>query len=295
MSPRQHRGVASRLKLALQHLLPHHLLTRVVGAAASWQWRPWSRALIRWFARAYRVDMSEAAAPDPSDYPSFNAFFTRPLRRDARSWGDDGTVIGSPVDGVVSRLDTADGARLVQAKGLDYDLADLLGDEGLADRFRDGALATLYLSPSHYHRVHMPTDGSLLETRHVPGRLFSVAPFTVQGVPRLFCRNERLVCLFDTPWGRMAQILVGAMLVAGIETVWNGPHGHPRAARQTSFHPEQIRLPRGAEMGRFNMGSTVILLFEPGRVTWNPGLATGASVRLGQQLGIGVAPVTESP
>jgi len=274
-----------RLKLAVQYILPHHLLTRLVGRIAASQWRPLSRLVIRRFIAAYRPDMGEAVLSEPDRYPSFNAFFTRELKAGARTPDEDPAAILSPVDGVVSRTGIATGNELIQAKGLHYDLEELLGDAETASRFRDGAFATLYLSPRHYHRVHMPVEGELQLTRYVPGRLFSVAPFTVRGVPRLFCRNERLVCVFDTPFGAMAQILVGAMLVAGIETVWNGPYGHPGKPRHRTFSPGQVQLPAFAEMGRFNMGSTVILLFEPGRIAWRESLLAGDPVRLGERIG----------
>lgn len=285
MSRTQRQDTPSRFRLAVQYLLPHHLLTGLVRAAAHWQWRPWAQGLIRWFVRAYRVNMSEAVTSEPSDYPDFNAFFTRALRPGARRWDVDAGAICSPVDGIVSRMGTLENGRLIQAKGMDYELAELMGDEALAGRFRDGAYATLYLSPSHYHRVHVPLDAKLRSTRYIPGRLYSVAPFTVQGIPRLFCRNERLVCVFDTPLGPMAQILVGAMLVAGIETVWHGRYGHPRRGQYETFEPGQVVLARGEEMGRFNMGSTVILAFEHDQVTWRDGLVPGDPVFLGQRLG----------
>lgn len=285
MSTDQRPGAAARFRLAVQFLAPHHLLTRLVRAITHWQYRPFAHALIRWFVRGYRVDLAEAAAGKASDYPSFNAFFTRPLRPGAREWDQAGASICSPVDGIVSRLGYLDGGRMIQAKGIDYGLAELCGDEALARRFTNGAFATLYLSPSHYHRVHLPLEGALRTTRYIPGRLFSVAPFTVQGIPRLFCRNERLVCVFDTPMGTMVQVLVGAMLVAGIETVWHGPYGHPRRGCTEDFEPGQVVLERGEEMGRFNMGSTVILVFERDRVTWRKDLTSGDPVRLGQRIG----------
>lgn len=295
MSRTQSHGAASRFRLAIQYLLPHHLLTAMARKAARWQWRPWARFLIRRFIRAYRVDMSEAVAGDPAAYPDFNAFFTRALRPHARPWDTDPGALGSPVDGIVSHLGTLDGGRLIQAKGLDYELAELLGDDALARRFRNGAHATIYLSPSDYHRVHVPLDATLRETRYIPGRLFSVAPFTVRGIRRLFCRNERLVCVFDTPLGSMAQVLVGAMLVAGIETVWHGPYGHPRRPFAESFEPGQVTLDRGREMGRFNMGSTVILVFESGRVAWRNGLVPGDRVRVGRRIGGAVGQPVSSP
>lgn len=272
-------------KLLLQYLLPHHLVTRLVGWAAHRRFRPWVRALIRVYARVYRVDLGEAATSDIERYPTFNAFFVRPLHAGARPMPEEPDAVACPADGTVSALGSLDGGRLLQAKGCHYDAAALLGDARLAAPFEDGDFITIYLSPRDYHRVHVPMDAELRDTSHVPGRLFSVAPFTVRGVPGLFCQNERLACVFGTASGAMAQVLVGAMVVAGIETTWHGGYGHPARASRESFQPGQVKLARGAEMARFNMGSTVILLFEPGRIRWRDGLLAGDRVTMGQSIG----------
>lgn len=273
-----------------QYLLPHHALSRIVLAATRCETHWWKNLLIRAFRRRFDIDMNLAQQPDALTYPSFNAFFTRALRGDARPVADDISSIACPVDGRVSQAGQIAGDRIFQAKGRDYSLRELLGgDADLAERFQGGEFATLYLSPRDYHRIHMPLDGRLTETLYVPGRLFSVAPHTVRSVPRVFARNERLVALFDTDAGPMAMILVGALFVACIETVWAGvvtpPHGY-RIRRQdftASFPP--VQLARGAEMGRFNMGSTVILLFGKQRVAWTRELTADQPVRMGERIG----------
>lgn len=229
--------------------------------------------------------MAEAAEPAGA-YPTFNAFFTRALKPGARPLADPERFVLSPADGGVSQIgDIADG-RIVQAKARDYSVAELLaGDAAAAARFDGGRFMTIYLSPSDYHRVHMPAAGTLRQTRYVPGDLFSVNGVTAEGVERLFARNERLACLFDTPLGAMASVMVGAMIVAGVETVWDGrvtPHG--KAVEQRDF-ANGPRFAAGDEMGRFYLGSTVVLLFEPGKVEWLPELGPGATVRMGQALG----------
>jgi len=278
-------SLSGKPMLWLQYLLPHHLITRLAGSLAHWRFRPWVRAFIRVYARVYRVDMSEAATDDVDRYPSFNAFFVRPLRPGARPLPEEQDAVACPTDGTVSALGRLEGGRMLQAKGRDYTAAALLGDDRLAATFENGAFITLYLSPRDYHRVHMPVDAELRSTAHVPGRLFSVAPFTVRGIPGLFCRNERLACEFETAAGAMAQVLVGAMIVAGIETVWHSDFAHPGRPSRETFRPDQVRLARGEEMARFNMGSTVILLFEAGRIRWRESLLPGDRVRMGQAIG----------
>lgn len=250
------------------------------------RWQPLKNLLIRAFLGLYRIDMTEASEPDPRAYPHFNAFFTRALRPGTRPPDADPLAVLCPVDGSVSQIGRIDGDRLIQAKGRDYRLGELLG--GGAERtsaFAGGAFATLYLAPGDYHRIHMPLAGDLAWMRHLPGRLFSVNATTVALVPRLFARNERVACGFDTPAGAMAMVLVGAIFVGGIETVWAG---QITPVRGRTLIPEggAARLERGAEMGRFNLGSTVVLLFEPGRVRWDPALAPGQRVRVGQRLGV---------
>lgn len=297
--PHDSPSAAERLFAALQAALPQHLLTRLVFKLMRLRWRPFKALSIAVFRRLYRVDLAEAAEPEPDSYPTFNAFFTRALAPGARPLAGGEDTVVSPVDGRLSRFGIADGGRLLQAKGSWYGLTDLLGGSvGRAAPFAGGAFATLYLAPSDYHRIHMPLAGRLVETVYVPGRLFAVNPATARALPNLFNRNERLAAIFDTPAGRMAVVLVGALFVAAIETVWEGlvtpPRGEairvrhypgePSAAGGPDTEPA-IDLARGAEMGRFNMGSTVILLFEPGRVRWDGGLRPGAKARMGEGLG----------
>lgn len=272
--------------IALQYLLPHHTLSRLVGRLANSR-TPWLKnAFIQWFARRYQVDMNEALEPNPTAYPTFNAFFTRALRPGARPADSAPHVIVSPADGAVSQAGpiTADG--IFQAKGQYFSTLELLGgDQQMAALFEKGSFATIYLSPRDYHRVHMPCAGTLRRTAYLPGRLFSVNQLTAGHVPRLFARNERLVCLFDTECGPMAMILVGAMIVAGIETVWAG-HAEPAAAPALYARPPNgdVRLDKAAEMGRFMLGSTVILLFGADAVRWSETLAAGLPLRMGQSI-----------
>lgn len=242
-----------------QYPLPHHLLSRLVGKLAECR-TPWLKNLmIEQFIRTYGVDMSQAREPDPRAYDCFNAFFTRAMRDDARPIGD-GLI--SPTDGLLSQYGRIEHGTLIQAKGQAYSLTALLGgDTRRAAPFRQGSFATVYLSPRDYHRVHMPLAGRLREMAYVPGRLFSVNLATAAHVPGLFARNERLVCIFDTEFGPMAMVLVGAMIVAAIETVWAGQITPLSSQVQTTRFDEAIELSKGAEMGRFKLGSTVILCF----------------------------------
>lgn len=270
-------------------LLPHQLLSRLVRHATRWQATWWKNFLIRHFIRLFDVDMSEAQLQQPDDFADFNAFFTRALRDDTRPPPGDPQAIACPVDGRVSACGSIEADRILQAKGHDYSLTTLLGgDSQLAARFSGGQFATLYLSPRDYHRIHMPCSGRLQETVYVPGRLFSVGPHTVRAINRLFTRNERLVTCFDTASGPMAVVMVGAIFVSCMETVWAGvvnPHmGMSRQSRQ--FGENGPELSGGAELGRFNMGSTVILLYGPGQADWDDSLAAGKAVRMGQQIGL---------
>lgn len=275
----------------LQHLAPQHALSRMAGSLASSR-VPWLKdMLIRRFIRAYNVDMGQAERP-ASDYTCFNEFFTRALKPGARPLADSETHILCPADGAISQLGRTEGGRILQAKGQSYTAAELLGgDAELAARFDGGHFITIYLSPSDYHRVHMPVAGTLSETSYIPGDLFSVNTATAAAVPRLFARNERLACVFDTPQGKVASVMVGAMIVASIETVWSGlvaPHG--RQVIRTAYPEEAApQLDAGAEMGRFLLGSTVILLFEPGKIEWVADLRAGDIVRMGQVLGRKIA------
>jgi phosphatidylserine decarboxylase len=251
-------------------------------------WRPFKSWLIRLVIRRYGVDLGEAADPDPDHYPSFNAFFTRALYPGVRPVDAAVDSLVSPADGRISQLGPIRDNRLLQAKGRDYRLWDLLaGEEELVTPFRQGSFMTIYLSPRDYHRVHMPVSGRLVSMHFVPGKLFSVSDATAQLVPNLFARNERLICRFDTAAGPMIMILVGAIFVASIETVWEGEINEPGNNVSSWHYPghEPIDLAKGEEMGRFNMGSTVILLFPQDRVEWNPQLQPGSEVQVGGAIG----------
>ncbi|MCX7514836.1 archaetidylserine decarboxylase [Frateuria sp. STR12] len=276
----------------VQYLLPHRALSRVVYWATRWTWRPWKNFLIGQIVHRYKVDMDEAAQPDPFAYQHFNAFFTRKLKPHARREDADPTALISPADGRISQAGRIVDGRIFQAKGQSYTAAELLGDDAAAEPYRNGDFLTIYLSPRDYHRVHMPLGGTLRETVHVPGRIFSVAPFAVEAIPRLFARNERLVCHFDGPQGPFVAVMVGAVLVSSVATVWDGLVIPPYAShiRSKSFAGQDITLARFAEMARFNMGSTVILLLPPGMIELDE-LKPQQTVKLGQRLGRRPLPV----
>lgn len=269
----------------MQYVLPHHLLSRVVFHATRWTWRPWKNFLIGQVVRRYRVDMDEAAQPDPTAYPHFNAFFTRLLREDARPEPADPHAIVCPADGRVSQAGTIRKGRIFQAKGQGFSVTELLGDEAAATPYADGHFVTIYLSPRDYHRVHMPLAGTLQRTTHVPGRIFSVAPFAVQAVPRLFARNERLACHFDGEHGPFAVVMVGAMLVSSVTTSWGGLTIPPRAhaIHHDDCRERHVQLARQAQLGHFNMGSTVIVLL-PAAARMDD-LSPEQVVHVGQSLG----------
>jgi phosphatidylserine decarboxylase len=277
------------LFILLQHLLPQHLLSRLVGRLAECR-TPWVKNLfINWFRQRYQVDMSQALQPDPEAYEHFNAFFTRALKPDARPLDNTPGAILSPADGAISQLGPIEQGRIFQAKGRSYSLNTLLGgDAARAQQFINGQFATIYLSPRDYHRVHMPIAGTLRESIYIPGDLYSVNQVTAAGVDNLFARNERLVAIFDTELGPMAMVLVGAMIVAGIETVWNGQVAPlPRQPLVLDAAPgqKQVQLAAGEEMGRFKLGSTVILLFGPEVMGWAEQLAAGDAVVMGRSIG----------
>jgi len=279
-------GLRGRLFVWFQYLLPQHGLSRLIRAATRVRTGWFKNGTIRTFLRLYRVDMTEAAESDPYRYGSFNEFFTRALKHGARPIANDAHAIASPVDGCVSEAGTIELDRLLQAKGRHYRLTELLAAQSWAPRFEGGCFATIYLAPFNYHRIHMPLRGELLETVYVPGRLFSVNAVTAQHVPGLFARNERVVTLFDSDAGQFALVLVGALNVGSMATVWAGDIT-PAARRVVTRVPgPPTTLEKGAELGRFNMGSTVILLFEPNRARWHPQVQAGSVVRLGQSLGI---------
>lgn len=279
----------SRLFIFFQYLLPHHLLSRGVGILA--QNHLLRKFFIRTFIKRYKVDLSQAKIQDVEKFENFNAFFTRELQADARPLPTAQGAIVCPADGAVSQLgDIADG-NLLQAKGKHYSCQSLLaGDAQMAALFQSGKFATIYLSPSDYHRVHMPMAGILKKTIYVPGKLFSVNQTTAESVPNLFARNERLVCLFTTAAGPMAVILVGAMIVAGIDTVWAGevcPMAGKRDIQITDYSNQipAVQLPLGGELGRFRLGSTAIVLFQHGAMKFESSLEATSSVAMGQLLG----------
>ncbi len=283
-------GLGAKAFVALQHVLPQHGLSRLVHAATRSRNRAFKDALIAAFMRGFRPDMQDAAVTDPHAYESFNAFFTRALRDGTRPLPAAADALACPVDGTVSEAGRIEGGRLLQAKGRHYTLDALLAGRGdWAGRFDGGHFATIYLAPYNYHRIHMSVAGRLREAWYVPGRLFSVNQVTAAGVDRLFARNERVVCAFEGPPVDHALVMVGALNVGSMDTVWHGEVA-PRAQRVvTVLEPRRpgppLGLERGAELGRFNMGSTVILLFPPGRIAWNDDLRAGRVVRMGEPIG----------
>jgi phosphatidylserine decarboxylase len=274
-----------RLFVWFQYLLPQHALSRLVLHATRVRAQWFKDLLVRGFLRLYAIDMTDAVQADPLSYGSFNEFFTRALKPGARAIAADADAISCPVDGAVSEAGTIDGELLIQAKGRRYRLQELLAAQPWARDFEGGSFATIYLAPFNYHRVHMPLRGDLQDTVYVPGRLFSVNAVTASRVPRLFARNERVLTLFDTAFGRVALVLVGALNVGSMATVWAGDIT-PAARRVATRLPARpVSLDKGEEMGRFNMGSTVILLFQKDRARWHPHVRAGATVKLGESLG----------
>ena len=274
--------------VALQHLLPKQALTSLAGMLAGVRGGPATTAAIRAFVQRYGVNMAEAAEPDIAAYATFNEFFTRALKPGARPLAQADLIC--PVDGAISQFGAIDGDRIFQAKGHHYTTQALVGGDGaLAAHFHGGLFATLYLSPRDYHRIHMPCAGRLLRMIHVPGDLFSVNPATAQGVPGLFARNERVVCVFDGEAGPWVLVLVGATIVGSMATVWHGVVNPPRPGqvREWAYHNQDLRLAQGQEMGRFLLGSTVVILFPAAsagnaRLAFNPAWAPGLPIRLGQ-------------
>jgi phosphatidylserine decarboxylase len=276
------------LFIALQRLTPQHLLSRAAGLLASTSNTTVKNLFIRWFVQRYNVDMSQALVEDPCAYANFNAFFTRALKPGTRVVDSDPDAVISPADGAISQLGTIDSGRVFQAKGQTFSVVELLGgDIEAAGTFTNGSFITVYLSPRDYHRVHMPFTGTLTKMTYVPGDLFSVNTVTAEEVPRLFARNERVVCHFATSAGPMVVVLVGAMIVASIETVWAGLVAPLRRKIITTDYvaPKPIHLNKGDELGRFLLGSTAIVLFPKGVVNWRNELAATSSVQMGQNIG----------
>ncbi len=264
---------------ALQRLLPQHGISRLAGRLARSQ-TPWvRRTFIQTFSRVYGVDLSEALRSSPDDYESFNDFFTRELRADTRPQPSDPLSVVCPADGFISQAGRLTHDKLMQAKGTNYSLRSLTGMD--LPQFHEGTFVTVYLAPNDYHRVHLPVTAQLVRTTAIPGELFSVNARTEATISDLFCRNERLVCHFESSHGDMLVILVGALIVASIETVWPGPQSPFESRTETNYG---LRLERGSEIGRFLLGSTVIVCFEPDRVELDGTLGTGSKVRMGQSI-----------
>ncbi|MFN3303206.1 MAG: archaetidylserine decarboxylase [Roseateles sp.] len=272
----------SRLKVLPQYLMPKGALTRLAGRYASKPRGAMTTATIRRFVARYGVNMAEAAEPNISAYATFNDFFTRALKPGARPLADAPLIC--PVDGAISQVGRIDGDQVFQAKGQRFSTTALVGgDAQLAARFRDGLFANLYLSPRDYHRIHMPADGRLLRMVHVPGALFSVNPTTARGVPGLFARNERVVCVFENDaLGTWVLVLVGATIVGSMATVWHGGIARKGPVREWNYAPGQVSLKQGDEMGRFLLGSTVVMLFEPSDLQFNPAWQPGGAIRMGE-------------
>src|SRR3569623_1574733 len=275
------------LKVLVQHLLPKRGLTSLAGRVARARGGAMTTRLIRWFVRKYGVDMSEAETADVAGYASFNDFFSRPLRAGARPLADADFV--SPVDGAISQLGAIDDHHMLQAKGHRFTTTELVGgDAALAAQFRHGSFANLYLSPKDYHRIHMPCDGKLTRMIYVPGALFSVNPTTARGVPNLFARNERVVCVFESrEHGPFVMVLVGATIVGSMATVWHGVVNPKRTGRisEWSYADRDVVLKKGEEMGRFLLGSTIVMLFRPGTILFDRHWVLGRTVRMGEMMG----------
>jgi phosphatidylserine decarboxylase len=271
-----------------QYILPHHALSTLMSKLTHCENTAWKNSFIKLIIRLYGVNMAEAKFENLDHYPSFNHFFTRELKDHARPIADAVNAIACPADGAVSQAGPIEQGQIFQAKGHSYTALELLGgDVERAKAFEDGSFATIYLSPKDYHRLHMPLSGTLKEMVHIPGRLFSVNNTTVSAVPNLFARNERVACIFDTEAGPMALILVGAIFVSSVETVWHGVVTPPSISepRTWQYQDDAPVLAKGEEMGRFNMGSTIIVLFGKDQTEWAQHLVAGQAVRLGEQIG----------
>ncbi len=276
-----------KLKTAYQYILPQHGLTRLVGKLAASKNKLIKRSFINFFLKQFDINMAEAANEDPESYATFNDFFTRALKIDARPLAGDEKSIVSPVDGVVSQSGKIINGDIFQAKGHSFTLNELVGNESeFIDRYQDGEFATLYLSPKDYHRIHMPVDAELKAMTYIPGRLFSVNPATARTIPRLFARNERVVAHFETDKGPMAMVLVGATIVGSIETIWSGVVTPPTGPVVKTWHytKPQHTFKKGDEMGRFLLGSTVVLLFGKDQISWADSCSADSPLRMGEAI-----------
>ncbi|MER2540696.1 MAG: archaetidylserine decarboxylase [Azonexus sp.] len=278
--------MSDRIAVLPQYLIPKQALTFLAGKLASKEAGGLTTSVIRWFVGRYNVNMAEAANPDIASYKSFNEFFTRPLKDGARPQADAAFI--SPVDGAISQFGPIERDQIFQAKGHSYSTTALVGgDRELAAQFENGSFATLYLSPRDYHRIHMPCDGKLTRMIYVPGELFSVNPTTARGVPGLFARNERVVCVFESAFGPFVLTLVGATIVGSMATVWHGMVNPPRpgVVREWRYDEQNIMLKKGDEMGRFLLGSTVVMLFPKNNLVFNPDWSPTRAIRMGEMMG----------
>ncbi len=279
--------MSDRIKVLPQYLMPKQALTVMAGKFANAKAGSLTTRVIAWFVKRYAVNMDEAANPDIRSYASFNEFFTRPLRNGARPLAQADFIC--PVDGAISQFGAIEHDQIFQAKGHSYSTTALVGgDSALAAQFQDGGFATLYLSPKDYHRIHMPCDGRLMRMIYVPGALFSVNPTTARGVPNLFARNERVVCVFESAHGPFILTLVGATIVGSMATVWHGLVNPPRTGqvREWKYDHQQVMLKQGDEMGRFLLGSTVVMLFQKNSFRFNPAWAPERGLRFGEMMGL---------
>ncbi|WP_196139615.1 archaetidylserine decarboxylase [Aliikangiella sp. G2MR2-5] len=276
-----------QLKITSQYLFPQHLVSIAAGKLADSKTVWFKNWFIQKFANAYGIDMSNAVEPELTNYACFNDFFTRAIKPESRPIDDDQNSLCSPVDGAMSQFGKIEQGRIIQAKGHHYSALELLGgNEEKAKLFSDGEFCTIYLAPKDYHRIHMPCEGTLTAMTHVPGKLFSVNPLTAENVPNLFARNERVVCYFDTPFGEMALVAVGATIVGSVETVWHGTVTPPTVKKPSHWdYPEKkVSLHKGKEMGRFKLGSTVILLLQKNQWQWNEKLKPASPMVLGEKM-----------
>lgn len=276
-----------KLFIALQHFLPQHFLSACMHKLTRSE-IPWLKStIIKLLINRFKMNMEEAVESDPEEYKSVNAFFTRHLNEQAREFEDAKDTIASPVDGVVSQAGVIDNSEIFQAKGKSFNVTALLGSADMATQFEGGHFTTIYLSPKDYHRIHFPVDGTLTKMIHVPGDLFSVNPTTTEAIDGLFARNERVVSFFDTPAGPMAMVMVGAIFVSSIETVWQGEVTPPRhnQVRSWTYSDKNLSYKKNDEMGHFNMGSTIVMLYAKDAIAWNDSLAAEKEVQLGQVIG----------
>ncbi len=277
--------------VALQYIVPHVFISRIACKIANCENTWFKNTFTCWFAKRYQVDMSEAQQSDLTAYKNFNAFFTRPLKEGARPLDENIQSIVSPADGAISQIgditNAAEEPRIFQAKGFDFSVSELLGcDQKTAKQYNGGQFTTVYLSPKDYHRVHIPASGKLTRMTYIPGHLFSVNNATVNRVPRLFARNERVACLFETDNGPMAVVLVGAMIVGGMETVWHGQVGRQGTLQHWDYSGDDApSLQRGDELGRFMLGSTAVVLFGPNQTQWDETIKSGDEIQMGQAMG----------